>query len=699
MQPRELLKWAHYENRQFAKLQNEEGLKSEGCVSDFTNTCYYQDAGRAFLHNVGSPEECKEKCTDARCHAVVYFKNNRQCLTLSSDPFVSAENDWVPIPKFVTSTHEGSDIYAKIANENVLSAQKLEALKKSKVGAVGNVVHIVYKDRGNVTSEYCYRVIQSNRHEGHNMLAYPIHVSGEFRPNPDLHFKPFLYLENHYITAVRRWVVEMKDSFGTTYEHEMGLGCDIQGIDGLIAHPALTVPSAEPIVSFPAQPVDPVFSCGIPNDGRDSQRTERHLAREHIMVIGDSITSSLWNTQLRCSINPTVLDGRCTLHAHLQHLHRESKVSAFGYPGMALLSNSPNAVTNKFSLSTVHNKRNSWDEYKQALWGPAKSAYTGQTQCELPVDSLYNAILQYENNMSFLEYVNRYSNDHHVDHLFIMLGTNDIDHARKTDLNRCEGCIPIYDIDTTSAADSLDTIIRNVTLKGQKQVYIVTPPRAWLDPNAPEWALYEELDSALQTYATFRGYNFVTLEHASITYYDDPVGKILNDGIHPDAKGLYSIAETFTAAKPKNSWNGRKRPNTLSLPAEPAPVQRTTPTATLPAIPDVQGPVGTLPNAARSTLPSAQTLRPVDEHRAPRSASVATTGAALAAPIGTTAGAAQKTKESKITGEWSQKQDDTPTMLLIIFGFGVLAGFMVLCWVGLREKRQSFRQRTQDLKG
>ena len=92
----------------------------------------------------------------------MYYKNNRQCLTLSSNPFVSAENDWVPIPKFVTSNHEGSDIYAKIANENVLSVQELEALEKSKVGAVGNVVHIVYKDRENVTSEYCYRVIQSN---------------------------------------------------------------------------------------------------------------------------------------------------------------------------------------------------------------------------------------------------------------------------------------------------------------------------------------------------------------------------------------------------------------------------------------------------------------------------------------------------------------------------------------------------------
>lgn len=694
MQPRELLKWKKYENRQFAKLETEEGPKSEGCTSAFTNTCYYPDADDAFSV-VGSPEECKEKCTDARCHAAMYYKNNRQCLTLSSDPFVSAENDWVPIPKFVTSNHEGSDIYAKIANENVLSVQELEALEKSKVGAVGNVVHIVYKDRENVTSEYCYRVIQSNRHEGHNMLAYPIRVSGELRPNPDLHFKPFLYLENHYITAVRRWVVEMKDSFGRTYEHEMGLGCDIQGIHGLIAHPAFTVPSAEPIVSFPAQPVDPVFSCGIPNDGRDSQRTERHLAREHIMVIGDSITSSLWNTQLRCSINPAVLDGRCTLHAHLQHLHRESKVSVFGYPGMALLRNSPNAVTSRFSLSTVRNKQNSWDEYKKVLGEPAKSAYTGQTQCELPVDSLYNAILQYENNMSFLEYVNRYSNDHHVDHLFIMLGTNDIDHARKTDLNRCEGCIPIYDIDTTSATDSLDTIIRNVTLKGHKQVYIVTPPRAWLDPNVPEWALYERLDSALQTYATSRGYNFVTLEHASITYYDDPVGKILNDGIHPDAKGLYSIAESFTAAK--NLWSGRRRLNTLSLPAEPAPVQRTAHTSTLPAKTNVQGPVGTLPNAARSTLSSAQTLRPADEGRAPRSASAATTGATPAAPLGTTTGATQRTNEHKITGEWSQKKEDTPTIPLIVFGLGVLGGFVVLCWVGLREKRKLFKQRTLDI--
>lgn len=698
MQPRELLKWKKYENRQFAKLETEEGLKSKGCTSAFTNTCYYPDADDAFSV-VGSPEECKEKCTDARCHAAMYYKNNKQCLTLSSDPFVLAENDWVPIPRFVTSTYKGSDIYAKIANEDALSVQELEALEKSKVGAVGNVVHVVYKDRDDVTSEYCYRVIQSDKHKGHNQLAYPIHVSGELRPNHDLHFKPFLYLENRYMTAVRRWVVEMQDSFGGTYEHEMGLGCNIQGPDRLITHPAFTEPSAEPIVSFPVQPVVPVFSCGIPNDGRDSQRTETHLAREHIMVIGDSITSSLWNTQIRCSINPTVLDGRCTLHAHLQDLHRESKVSAFGYPGMALLSNSPNAVTTKFSLSTVHNKRNSWDEYKQALWEPAKSVYTGQTQCELPVDSLYNAILQYENNMSFLEYVNSYSNDHHVDHLFIMLGTNDIDHARKTDLNRCEGCVPIYDIDTTSAADSLDTIIRNVILKGQKQVYIVTPPRAWLDPNAPEWALYEKLDSALQTYATSRRYNFVTLEHASITYYDDPVGKILNDGIHPDAEGLYSIAETFTAAKRQNSWSGRKRPNTLSLPAEPAPVQRTAHTSTLPAKTGVQGPAGTLPNAARSTLPSAQMLRPVDGNRAPHSALVATTGAAPAAPLGTTTGATQRTNEHKIVGEWSQKKEDTPTMLLIGFGLGVLAGFMVLCWVGLRENRRSFRQRTQDLKG
>ena len=712
MAPRELLKWEHFKNRQFAKLEIGEGLRSQGCVSAFTNTCYYPDKDGAFSV-VGSPEECKKKCTDARCHAVMYYKNNNQCLTVSSDPFVSAENDWVPIPRFVTSDHEGSDIYAKIADESKLNAEELEALEKSKVGAVGNVVHVVYKDRENVTSEYCYRVIKSNI-QGHNKLAYPIHVSGILRPNHDLHFKPFLYLENHYITAVRRWVVEMQDTSGNGDTHEMGLGCDIQGPDGRIAYPAFTMPVAEPIVSFPALPVDPVFSCGIPNDDRDKQRTER----EHIMVIGDSITSSLWNTQNRCSMNSAMLEGRCTLHAHLQELNREAKVSAFGYPGMTLLEGSQMSVTspnNNISLKYVLDSNHStWDAYKQGFsavsnydgkYAAAQAAYTGQRQCaELPVDSLHNAALQYGSNKSFLAYVNEYSKDHPVDHLYIMLGTNDIGRARNT-----------YNIDITTATDSLHTIIRNVTRQGQQQVYIVTPPQAWLNELSPERALYEELDGALLKYATTSGYNFVEPEHAKISYYADPVGSILGDGVHPDAQGLYSIAETFTAAKSKNSWNGRRSSNSLSLPADPAPVQRTPPTATLPAITGVQGPVRTLPNVAHSTLPSEPTLHPVDGNRAPRSNLLTssattgatpaapfgtTTGATSAAPLGTTTGAAQRTNEHEMTisGQWSQQQEETPTTLLIIFG--VLAGFRVLGCVfcaGLREKRQLFRQRTQHL--